>query len=124
MPNAFELLGFDILIDADLRPWLIEVNANPSVSGSSIVDHMVKKPLLHAMFEMLHLRPPLMTEELENKSEPTQLLHRFPRLQPLRRLTQPEQLLNRKKPERTRKAIIAELHAQKRNQFTAAFVSV
>ena len=25
-PNAFELFGFDILIDAQLRPWLIEVS--------------------------------------------------------------------------------------------------
>jgi len=28
-PNCFELLGFDFMIDEDLRTWLIEVNTNP-----------------------------------------------------------------------------------------------
>ena len=27
--NCFELLGFDFMIDEDLRTWLIEVNTNP-----------------------------------------------------------------------------------------------
>ena len=29
-PNAFELFGFDVLIDAQLRPWLLEVIASPN----------------------------------------------------------------------------------------------
>jgi hypothetical protein len=27
--NAFELFGFDFLIDEDFRIWLIEINTNP-----------------------------------------------------------------------------------------------
>ena len=27
---CFEILGFDIMIDANLKPWLIEVNHTPS----------------------------------------------------------------------------------------------
>lgn len=35
--NNFEIFGLDIMIDADLRPWLIEVNTNPCLELSSPV---------------------------------------------------------------------------------------
>ena len=44
--NCFELLGFDILIDSDLKPWLIEVNANSSLRADSPLDLAVKSTLL------------------------------------------------------------------------------
>ncbi|KAH8097924.1 hypothetical protein JL720_843 [Aureococcus anophagefferens] len=34
-PNSFELFGYDVLIDADSRCWLIEVNASPSMARAS-----------------------------------------------------------------------------------------
>jgi len=45
-PNAFELFGYDILFDADLKPWLIEVNASPQMNRDNALDHQVKDALI------------------------------------------------------------------------------
>jgi len=44
--HCFELYGFDILIDTDYRPWLLEVNTFPSISSSSPFDKRVKTMLV------------------------------------------------------------------------------
>jgi hypothetical protein len=40
--NSYELLGFDIMLDANWKPWLIEVNISPSLRSESSVDTFVK----------------------------------------------------------------------------------
>ena len=40
--SCFELLGFDILIDEELHPWLIEVNLSPSLLADSDMDFIIK----------------------------------------------------------------------------------
>lgn len=44
--NCFEILGFDILIDSDLKPWLLEVNLSPSLACDSPLDMMIKSTLV------------------------------------------------------------------------------
>ena len=43
---CFEILGFDVLIDADTKPWLLEVNQAPSFMADSELDYKIKKQVL------------------------------------------------------------------------------
>ncbi|XP_067000446.2 probable alpha-tubulin polyglutamylase Ttll1 isoform X2 [Anabrus simplex] len=53
--NCFEFYGFDVLVDASLRPWLLEVNLSPALGNDCDVDPAVKKPMLHDLFDLLGL---------------------------------------------------------------------
>ena len=52
---CFELLGFDIMLDAKLKPWMIEVNHTPSFNADTGVDEQVKKELLKDTFDIIQL---------------------------------------------------------------------
>jgi tubulin polyglutamylase TTLL6/13 len=52
---CFELLGFDIILNSDLKPLLLEVNHAPSFATDSPLDYEVKKKLFVDMFSMLGL---------------------------------------------------------------------
>lgn len=43
--NGFELLGFDIMLDSNFKPWLLEVNISPSLKSESNLDVAVKVSL-------------------------------------------------------------------------------
>ncbi|XP_011295610.2 tubulin polyglutamylase TTLL13 [Musca domestica] len=43
---CFEILGFDILVDAKFRPYILEVNHSPSFHTNEMVDRQVKRPLI------------------------------------------------------------------------------
>ena len=40
---CFQILGFDVMIDSKLKPWLIEVNQSPSFATDSAFDFTLKK---------------------------------------------------------------------------------
>lgn len=48
--NCFEIFGFDILIDSDLKPWLLEVNLSPSLAPDAPLDMTIKTQLLTDSF--------------------------------------------------------------------------
>nr|XP_021501004.1 tubulin polyglutamylase TTLL6 [Meriones unguiculatus] len=52
---CFEILGFDILLDQKLKPWLLEVNHSPSFSTDSKLDKEVKDSLLYDALVLINL---------------------------------------------------------------------
>lgn len=54
--NCFELFGFDILIDNNLKPWLMEVNVSPSLSSSSPLDAKIKTSLICDILNLIGLK--------------------------------------------------------------------
>jgi len=50
--HAFEVYGFDVILDSNLKPWLLEVNVGPDLSSSSPYDKQVKSTLLSDVFHL------------------------------------------------------------------------
>ena len=53
--SSFELLGFDIMLDRSLKPWLIEVNGSPALSCDCATDNRVKPSLINDTIDTLGL---------------------------------------------------------------------
>ena len=51
--RCFEILGFDILIDKDAKPWLLEVNCKPSMAAESDFDKQIKTSVLMGALKIL-----------------------------------------------------------------------
>lgn len=69
---AFQILGFDVLIDSKYKPWLLEVNASPSFRTDSNIDYVIKKAVIGDALEMLNFtseKKNMVIREAENKRE-------------------------------------------------------
>ncbi|XP_028047783.1 probable tubulin polyglutamylase TTLL9 [Monomorium pharaonis] len=51
--NCFELYGYDILLSDDLRPWLLEINASPALTGTDNEDQRLKSDLVDDVLNVL-----------------------------------------------------------------------
>jgi hypothetical protein len=50
--NAFELFGFDVMIDADQNVYVLEVNVSPALGTASPLDQAIKTPLVVDFFNL------------------------------------------------------------------------
>ncbi|XP_039432083.1 tubulin polyglutamylase TTLL13-like isoform X2 [Culex pipiens pallens] len=62
---CFEILGFDILIDHKLKPYILEVNHSPSFHTDEAIDKEIKEALIHDTFVMLNLNAEVKKRVLE-----------------------------------------------------------
>lgn len=56
-PCTFELFGFDVMLDDEYRPWVIEVNASPSMEITGAEDEEVKPTLIHDVVKLVDPAP-------------------------------------------------------------------
>ena len=54
--NCFDLLGFDIMIDENLKPWLLEVNLSPSMNTDTPLDLHIKSNLIADTLNIIGIR--------------------------------------------------------------------
>lgn len=54
-PSTYELFGYDIMIDQNLKCWLIEVNMSPSLERSNVLDDQIKLSLVDDVLKVLEI---------------------------------------------------------------------
>ena len=52
---CFEILGFDIMFDHKLQPWIIEVNHTPSFTADTPLDQKIKHNVVNDAIKLLGL---------------------------------------------------------------------
>ncbi|EPY31550.1 tubulin tyrosine ligase protein [Angomonas deanei] len=53
--HCLELYGYDVMIDDQLHPWLIETNASPSLTAETPADYHLKFNMLDDMFNVIDM---------------------------------------------------------------------
>lgn len=47
------MINYDILFDSNLKPWLIEINASPSLTTTTPVDKNLKLNLINDVYNIV-----------------------------------------------------------------------
>lgn len=51
--HCFECYGYDLLLDDNLKPWLVEVNASPSLAATTQMDKEMKTTLIRDVLDIV-----------------------------------------------------------------------
>ena len=66
---CFEDLGFDIYIDDQLKPYVLEVNHTPSFATDSVLDAKIKKNVIKDALVLLNLSVKNKRDEINERKE-------------------------------------------------------
>jgi hypothetical protein len=102
--NCFELYGFDVLLDNDLRPWIIEANLSPSFATDSPIDMAIKSNLITDVFNLICVKK--MDRRRDNITKMKQRFKNYSRPKPFqsRGVSNPAKLSNMSKLETKNKS--------------------
>jgi hypothetical protein len=53
--TAYEVTGFDVLLDEDLKPWLLEVNHTPSLCPHTDLENDIKRNMLRDLYQLVDI---------------------------------------------------------------------
>eukprot|EP00092_Neocalanus_flemingeri_P000105 GFUD01000107.1.p1 GENE.GFUD01000107.1~~GFUD01000107.1.p1 ORF type:complete len:595 (+),score=129.91 GFUD01000107.1:61-1845(+) len=71
--NCYKLLGLDIMLDSDLKPWVLEVNTDPSLCADP-VDTNLKANMIAEMFNIVGFHIP---QEIAKKNK-SDIISQYP----------------------------------------------
>ncbi len=66
---CFEILGFDIMLDENLRPYMIEVNHTPSFSTDTPLDSFIKKNVIKDALKLMNINTKTKNEIVNMRKE-------------------------------------------------------
>ncbi|XP_062140191.1 polyglutamylase complex subunit TTLL1 [Drosophila sulfurigaster albostrigata] len=80
--HCFEVYGYDIIIDNNLKPWLIEINTSPSIQSTTKNDCTLKTRLIDNVLDVV-IPPSGMPDERWSKTPSKESLKNFTLLTPV-----------------------------------------
>ena len=66
---CFELLGFDVLLDYNLKPYLLEVNHTPSFTTDTPLDIAIKKSAIRDALQIMNINTQTKKEIIASRKE-------------------------------------------------------
>ncbi|MEQ2179775.1 Tubulin polyglutamylase ttll4, partial [Goodea atripinnis] len=66
--SCHELFGFDIMLDENLKPWILEVNISPSLHSNSALDVSIKGQMIRDLLNLAGFRIPPKVEVVSSSS--------------------------------------------------------
>ncbi|CAI2383352.1 unnamed protein product [Moneuplotes crassus] len=65
--TCFELFGFDVLIDSNYKPWVMEINLSPSLACDAPIDFKIKSKLIYQTLNLVGIKQFDRQEEARKK---------------------------------------------------------